>query len=75
MQAERALAIVSHLPDRDTPAIERNGLDRSLNRDCPVVQRDLCAGYGELEQVFREAKQQDVAELFREAARHVPGCQ
>jgi tetratricopeptide (TPR) repeat protein len=48
---------------------------QALNQDCAAVKRDLCRAYRDQEAVFHDAKRQDLAELAREAGRHVPGCQ
>lgn len=47
---------------------------RSLDQDCALVKRDLCLAYRDLEAVFRDAKNPDLAERAREAGRKVPGC-
>jgi hypothetical protein len=46
----------------------------SLNRDCPVVQRDLCNGYRQLEKAAREARQFGPAARFRELSGSIRGC-
>jgi hypothetical protein len=46
----------------------------SLNRDCPVVQRDLCNGYRELEKAALEARQFGPAERFHELSGSMRGC-
>jgi tetratricopeptide (TPR) repeat protein len=46
----------------------------SLNRDCAIVQRDLCSAYRGLEQAAREANQPAQADRFLEAVRDAPGC-
>jgi len=60
--------------DGGSCAIVRQTEGRSLNRDCPLVQRDLCNGYRDLEAVFRDAKLGDISERWREAGRQAPGC-
>lgn len=50
------------------------GEDRSLNRDCAIIRRDLCSAYRSLEQASREARQRAAAERFLDAGRRVPGC-
>ncbi len=46
----------------------------TLHRDCPIVRSDFCRAYLDLEQGFRDTKQPDQVERFRDAARRVPGC-
>jgi len=46
----------------------------SLNRDCPVVQRDLCNGYRKLENAARKARQFGPAGRFRELSGSIRGC-
>jgi tetratricopeptide (TPR) repeat protein len=60
--------------DPNTCATRREVEGATLNRDCPVVRRDFCRAYGDLEQGFRDAKQPDQAERFRDEAGRVPGC-
>jgi protein O-mannosyl-transferase len=46
----------------------------SLNRDCAIVQRDLCIAYGGLEEGARQANQSALADRFLADGRRVPGC-
>jgi tetratricopeptide (TPR) repeat protein len=70
-----ALSAVSAKVDSGECAVVSRAGVRSLNQDCALVRRDLCLADKDLEAVFREAKTPDLAELFRNAGRHVPGCQ
>ena len=56
-------------------AIAGHGEDRSLNRDCPVVRRDLCNGYRDLAAAFRDARQDETADRFRRAGALKSVCQ
>jgi tetratricopeptide (TPR) repeat protein len=46
----------------------------SLNRDCPLVRRDLCNSYRDLAETFRGANLSEVADRARKAGRR-EGCQ
>jgi tetratricopeptide (TPR) repeat protein len=46
----------------------------SLNRDCPIVRRDLCNSYRDVEETFHGADLSEVADRAREAGRR-EGCQ
>lgn len=60
--------------DDGTCAIMGHGEDRSLNHDCPVVRRDLCNAYRDLEAALRDAKLGELADSVKHRAAREPVC-
>ena len=60
--------------DSGSCAIARQTDRPSLNYDCAPVRRDLCNGYRDLVETFRDAKLRDLAERLRDSGRREAGC-